>query len=50
MTRVAFVKNRDRVAGLNRALDLLGAGPSAGQHLFVKPNLNSADPPPGSTH
>jgi uncharacterized protein (DUF362 family) len=35
---------------MNRALDLLGAGPFSGKHLFVKPNFNSADPPPGSTH
>jgi uncharacterized protein (DUF362 family) len=50
MTQVAFVKTRDRVAGVNQALDLLGAGPFTGKRLFLKPNFNSADPFPGSTH
>ncbi len=50
MAEVAFVKTRDRVAGVNRALDLLDLGPLQGKHLFLKPNFNSADPPPGSSH
>jgi len=48
--RVAFVKTRDRAAGVVRAIDLLALGRFDGRDLFVKPNLNSADPPPGSTH
>jgi uncharacterized protein (DUF362 family) len=50
MTRVAFVKTRDRLTGVPRALELLGAGPFPGKHLLLKPNFNTADPPPGSTH
>ena len=50
MTQVVFVKTRDRLTGVHRALELLGAGPFPGRHLFLKANLNSADPPPGSTH
>jgi uncharacterized protein (DUF362 family) len=50
VTRVAFVKTRDRVTGIPKALELLGASPFAGKRLFVKPNFNTADPPPGSTH
>jgi uncharacterized protein (DUF362 family) len=50
MAQVAFVKTRDRVAGINRALDLLDLGPLHGKDLFLKPNWNSADPSPGSTH
>ncbi|MGQ9599231.1 MAG: DUF362 domain-containing protein [Anaerolineae bacterium] len=50
MARVAFVRTLDRVAGVNRALELLNLGSFAGKHLFLKPNLNSADPPPGSSH
>jgi uncharacterized protein (DUF362 family) len=45
-----LVKTRDRLTGVTQALELLGAGPFAGKRLFVKPNLNSADPAPGSTH
>ena len=48
--RVAFVKTTDRAAGVNRAIDLLGLKSFSGKDLFIKPNFNSADPTPGSTH
>lgn len=48
--RVAFVKTMDRSAGVARAIDLLGIGLFKGKDLLVKPNFNSADPAPGSTH
>lgn len=47
---VAFVKTGDRAEGVRIALDLLAINPVAGQRVFLKPNFNSADPPPGSTH
>jgi uncharacterized protein (DUF362 family) len=50
MARVAFVKTRDRTAGVNRALDLLELERLPGADLFLKPNFNSADATPGSTH
>ncbi len=50
MTRVAFVKTQDRATGVDTALDLLGVSPMAGRDVFLKPNFNSADPFPGSTH
>ena len=50
MTRVALVKTRERITGVNRALDLLDLPSFEGKSLFLKPNYNSADPPPGSTH
>jgi len=50
MTRVSFVKTQDRATGVNKALDLLEIGPTKGKDLFLKPNFNSADVPPGSTH
>ena len=50
MTQVAFVKTPDRVSGVKRALDLLDLGPMTGKDIFIKPNFNSADTPPGSTH
>lgn len=50
ISQVAFVKTRDRVAGVNKALDLLGVNSVKGKNLFLKPNFNSADTPPGSTH
>jgi uncharacterized protein (DUF362 family) len=48
--QVAFVKTRDRVAGVNQAIDLLEQNRVKGKALFLKPNFNSADPAPGSTH
>jgi uncharacterized protein (DUF362 family) len=50
MSKVAFVKTQDRADGVRRVLELLDLDPVRGQDLFVKPNLNSADPVPGSTH
>jgi len=50
MAQVAFVKTQDRAAGVNKALHLLEINSMQGQHLFLKPNFNSADAPPGSTH
>ena len=50
MAGVAFVKTTDRVVGVRRALDLCEVDSMAGKSLFFKPNFNSADPTPGSTH
>jgi uncharacterized protein (DUF362 family) len=50
MVQVAFVKTLDRAAGVNKALDLLDIKSMKGKELFLKPNFNSADAPPGSTH
>lgn len=50
MAQVAFVKTNDRAAGVNKALDLLDIDAVKGKELFLKPNYNSADPTPGSTH
>jgi len=49
-SQVAFVKTKDRFAGVQQAIDLLGINPVAGKTVFIKPNYNSADPAPGSTH
>jgi uncharacterized protein (DUF362 family) len=48
--QVALVKTTDRIAGVEKALALLEINPVKGKQLFLKPNLNSADPAPGSTH
>jgi uncharacterized protein (DUF362 family) len=48
--KIAFVKTSDRLDGVRKAIDLLGINPFSGKSVFLKPNLNSADPPPGSTH
>jgi uncharacterized protein (DUF362 family) len=48
--RVAFVKTRDRAEGVRRALGLLDLNPVRGKRVLLKPNFNSSDPAPGSTH
>ena len=50
VAHVAFVKTTDRGAGVMRAIDLLGLTALQGKDFFVKPNFNSADKTPGSTH
>jgi uncharacterized protein (DUF362 family) len=50
VARVAFVKTRDRALGVKRAIDLLRLPQFKGKDLFIKPNYNSPDAPPGSTH
>lgn len=49
-SRVAFVKTNDCSAGVQRAIDLLGINPVLGKTVFIKPNFNSSDPAPASTH
>jgi uncharacterized protein (DUF362 family) len=49
-TKVAFVRTKDRSAGVRKAIDLLGINPVENKRVFLKPNFNSADPAPGSTH
>lgn len=47
---VVLVKSADRAEGVRRALQLLGVNPAKGADVLLKPNFNSADPAPGSTH
>ncbi len=49
-SRVALVETADRKAGVARSLQSLGINPAKGRHVLVKPNFNTADPCPGSTH
>jgi uncharacterized protein (DUF362 family) len=49
-SRVALVKSGDRAAGIRAAVALLGVDPFRGGSVVVKPNCNTADPYPGSTH
>jgi uncharacterized protein (DUF362 family) len=48
--RVAFVKAPTRAEGVQRAIGLLDLAPFGGKDGFIKPNFNSADATPGSTH
>lgn len=48
--KVAIVKGTDRDRGIRKALEILGIGAISWRNVVVKPNFNSADPFPGSTH
>ena len=50
VAKLAFVKTRDRAEGTRRALKLLEIDPIQGKQVLLKPNFNSADPAPASTH
>ena len=47
---IALVRTTDREQGVRKALELLNINPIRGNNVLFKPNLNSADPPPASTH
>ncbi|MHA2142606.1 MAG: DUF362 domain-containing protein [Candidatus Thorarchaeota archaeon] len=49
MTKVAVISTKDRIYGVNKSLELLGINPAKGKKVVLKPNFNTADPPPAST-
>jgi len=49
-TRISVVKTADRGLGIAKAIELLGGNPIRGKAVLLKPNFNTADPYPGSTH
>ena len=49
-TKVALVRTEDRAKGIAAALKLISFPSPSGKKVLIKPNFNTADPPPGSTH
>lgn len=49
-SRIAIVRTNDRKSGILKALDLLGVNPVKGKSVMLKPNCNTADLFPASTH
>lgn len=49
-TQVVVFKTDDRKDGVRRVLNSLKFPPVKGKKVFIKPNFNTADPTPGSTH
>lgn len=47
MTKVAVVSTKDRIYGVNKSLELLAINPVKDKNVIIKPNFNTADPPPG---
>ena len=50
MNLVAFVKTADRSRGVAASIAGLGINPAKGKDVLIKPNFNTADLCPGSTH
>ena len=50
MSIVTFVKTEDRETGVKASLGALDGNPFKGKNVLIKPNFNTADPVPGSTH
>ena len=50
MTKVALVSTKNRDKGLRKAISLLELKSLRSKHVILKPNFNTADPAPGSTH
>jgi uncharacterized protein (DUF362 family) len=48
--RVGFIKTDDRKTGVRDSLKALGINPVKGKNVLIKPNFNTADITPGSTH
>ena len=49
-TKISLVKTSDRQTGIRKAVELLGINPVKDKNVLLKPNFNTADPYPGSTH
>jgi uncharacterized protein (DUF362 family) len=50
MSKVAFVQTEDRLNGVKSSIATLGLNPVKNKAVLIKPNFNTADPAPGSTH
>lgn len=50
VSRVALVNTTDRREGVKSSLKTLGINPAKGKDVLIKPNFNTADVTPGSTH
>jgi len=49
-SRVALVKTDNRKNGVKKSLKVLNINPVKGKDVLIKPNFNTADITPGSTH
>jgi len=49
-SKVVLVKTQDRRQGVRAVIDAFGGTSPNGKKVIIKPNFNTADPTPGSTH
>jgi len=50
IAKVALVRTEDRAKGIEAAMKLISFPSPKGKKVLIKPNFNTADPTPGSTH
>lgn len=50
LATVSLVRTSDRLKGVPQAIALLKSNPVQGKAVILKPNFNTSDPTPGSTH
>ncbi len=50
MSQVTFVQTDNRQLGVKTSIQCLGTNPVKNKDVLIKPNFNTADPTPGSTH
>lgn len=49
-SEVVLVKCQDRRTGVRKSVEALGINPFKNKDVLIKPNFNTSDPAPGSTH
>ena len=49
-TAVAFFRTEERKSGVVSSIRALKINPAKNKHVLIKPNFNTADLVPGSTH
>ena len=49
-TKISLVRTSDRETGIRESIELLGINPFKDKNVLLKPNFNTADQYPGSTH
>jgi uncharacterized protein (DUF362 family) len=50
ITKIALYKTQDRSEGVKKVMEILDFRSMTGKNVIVKPNFNTSDPPPASTH
>ena len=50
MVKVTFIQTENRAEGVVESIKALGINPVKNKAVLIKPNFNTADPTPGSTH
>ena len=49
-TIVSLLATENRATSIGVCIDALGVNPVTNKNVLIKPNFNTADPAPGSTH